>query len=241
MATTLTRARAPKSPETDGLRLEPARRRRRPLLAIGSLVLVAASVAGFTSAYQRAGHQVSVLAIAQPVSQGAVLSSSDLTVVRISVSSGLSVVPSSAAANVIGRRVSLPLAPGTLLATTELSAGSSPPPGQAIVGVALKPGQFPAEGVAPGDVVDIVMTGSPDSSDTAAPVTYGGQASSGPVSGPGTILAPDSLVTDVNEPSQSSGSETLIVSLLIPRAFAPIVANASAASQAAVVIVAPGK
>jgi hypothetical protein len=241
MATTLTRARAPKPPENDGLRLEPARRRRRPLLAIGSMVLVAASVAGFTSAYQRAGHQVSVLAVAQPVSQGAVLSSSDLSVVRISVSSQLSVVPTSAAANVIGRRVSLALAPGTLLSTTELSAGSSPPPGQAIVGVALKPGQFPAGGVAPGDVVDIVMTGSPDSPDTATPITYGGQASSGPVSGPGTILAPDSLVTDVSEPSQSSGSETLIVSLLIPRAFAPIVANASAAGQAAVVIVAPGK
>jgi hypothetical protein len=238
VATTLTRIRPGSPGGGNDLRLEPTGKRRRPLLAIGSIVLVAASVAAFTSAYLRAGHKESVLEVTAPVSQGQILSADDLAPATLSVSSGVSVVPATAASSVIGRRVSVPLVPGTLLADADLDADAIPPPGNAVVGIALKAGQMPAAGVSPGDAVDIVLTGSPGSPDTASvPAVSAGPPVSGPVSGPGTVLAPGVLVTDVATPSASSGSDTFVVSVIVARALAPIVASASAAGQAALVVV----
>ncbi|MGH9918190.1 MAG: SAF domain-containing protein, partial [Nitrososphaerales archaeon] len=179
----------------------------------------------------------SVLEITQPIAQGQVISANDLDIAKISLSANVSVVPASEAGSVIGRRVSIPLVAGALLAPKDLTTNGSPPPGNAIVGVAVKTGQLPAAGVDPGEAVDIVMTGSPGSPDTATG-TGGtpGQALSTP-NGPGTILALDVLVTDVAYASAASGSDTVVVSLLVPRALAPAVASASAAGQAALVLV----
>jgi SAF domain len=236
---TLTRTPPLKFPQRNQLRLEPIRRRRRPLLAIGSLVVIAMSITVFGSIYARAGHHASVLAVAQPIAQGQTLSTSDLKVVKISVDSGLSVLPASVADTVVGRRVTEDLSPGTLLAPQDVLSSSAPPNGQAIVGVELKSGQLPASGIYPGESVDVVMTGSPGSPDTASSAVPIGQSVTGAQEGPGTILAPDVRVTDVATPSANSGSDALVVSLLVPRSISPSVASASAAGQAALVVVAP--
>jgi SAF domain len=238
---TLTRTRPVKAPDTTQLRLEPQGIKRRPLLAVASAVLVAVSVATFASLYLRAGHQQSVLAVAQPVQQGQVLTGSDLKVVRISLGSGISSVSATAADRVVGRPVTVALEPGALLTPSDLARGLPVPPGDAIVGVALKSGQLPASGVVPGEDVDVVMTGPQDSPYTASGTTSTpGTPVYGAVSGPGTILAPDVLVSDVAVPSASSGSDTVVVSLVVPRALAPIIASASVAGQAALVVIASG-
>lgn len=241
MADTLTRFRPFETPNGKDIRLEPAKRRRRPLLAIASVALIAVCISAFTSAYLHAGRQVSVLAVADPVAQGQTISASDLKVVKLSLSAGIQAVSASSAGSVIGRQAATSLIAGSLLAPGELVGAVTPPPGKAIVGVALKPGQLPAAGVSPGQTVDVVMTGPPDAQDTTTnSSTSVGQAVEGPVSGPGTILAPDVLVTAVAPPVTSSGNDTFVVSLMVPRAFAPIVASASAAGQAALAIVASG-
>ncbi len=241
MVATLSRTRPFETANGKDLRLEPSKRRRRPLLAIASLALVAVCVAAFTSAYIHAGRQTSVLAVAEPVSQGQTISPSDLKIVKISMSSGISVIPVNAAANVVGRQAATSLVPDSLLAPGDLVGTGAPPPGKAIVGVALKPGQLPAAGVSPGQEVDVVMTGPPEAQDTATNAsTSVGQSATGPVNGPGTILAPNVLVTAVAEPSGSAGNNTIVISLMVPRSFAPIIASASAAGQAAIAIINSG-
>jgi Flp pilus assembly protein CpaB len=200
------------------------------LLALSSALLVALCVAVFASVYLRAGHQVSVIAVARSVPEGQTLTGNDLTIVRMSIAPGVLAIPATAVDSVMGRRVAVPVESGTLLTPGDLAHGSYVPPGDAVVGVALKQGQLPATGVAPGQYVDVVMTGSPGSPFTASPT--GG--------GPGTILAPGVLVSAVTQPSASSGSDIEVVSLVMSRALAPIIASASAANQAALVVIASG-
>jgi hypothetical protein len=112
--------------------------------------------------------------------------------------------------------------------------------GKDVVGVATKAGQLPAGGVAVGDTVDVILTGSP------ATLTGGaddGTVDTGSSAAPGQleiggVLAPNATVTGVAGPTDSS-PDTIVISVLIPSAMAPLVASASAAGQAALVLVGP--
>jgi hypothetical protein len=199
--------------------------------------------------YLKAGSQVSVLAVDRNVPQGQVLTAGDLTVVHISTSSGVSTVPVAEAPEVVGRRAAEPLEPDTLLTPSELVTSFSPPAGESIVGVALKEGQLPASGVAPGETVDVILTGTPgdpdsapaspdatgDLQDAGAAATTGAQPT-----GAGTILVSDATVLEAAAAPASSGSDAIDVSLLTASTLAPLVASASAADQVALVVVAPG-
>ena len=240
MTSTLTRTRPPRSADGHELRLAPRSSRRRPLFAVSSAMLVAVSVAVFTSLYLRAGHEVSVLAVSEHVEQGQALTGSDLSVERISLSPGVSAIPAASVGSIVGRRAAVTLEPGSLLVPGDLSRSSSVPAGYAVVGVALKSGQLPAAGVTAGETVDIVMTGTPGSPYSGSATGASSQQGSTPASGPGTILAPAALVSDVAFPSSSSGSDAVVVSVVVPRALAPIIASASAAGEAALVVVASG-
>jgi hypothetical protein len=66
-------------------------------------------------------------------------------------------------------------------------------------------------------------------------VTPGEEASSAAI-----VLVPDATVLEATTPSLSSGSDVVDVSLLTPVTMAPLVANASAAGQVALIVVAPG-
>jgi len=238
LTSTLTRIR-PERSDGKELRLKPAGRQRRPLLAAGSLVLIAASIAVFAGAYVRAGHQESVLVTANSVAQGQLLSPADLTTTRISLSSNVDAIPASEANAVVNRRVSVPLVAGTLLAPGDLTSNDSPPAGSAVVGVAIKSGQMPAEGIVPGDWVDVIMTGPPGSPDVSmSTASSDSQTGSEEGVGPGAVLGSNILVTAVSAAPASSGPDSVVASLLVPRLLAPAMANASAAGQAALVIVA---
>jgi hypothetical protein len=225
MARERTRTGPSRVPTT--LRLAPARSRRKPRLVAASLVLLTACTALFVSAYMRAGRQVEVLAVAKAVPQGAAVVPADLRVVRISVSNGLDPVPVSAASSVIGRPASVPLVPGTLLTRSEISSAPGLSPDEAIVGVALKPGQLPAGGVSPGEQVDVVLTGPPGATETSSP--------SSPLSA--TVLASGVLVTAVGTTPSSTNSDLVVVSLLAPRDEAGVIAAGSAAGQVALIVV----
>ena len=245
VSTTLTRPVVEPGGHSTGLRLDPMGHRRRPALAVGSLALVIACVAVFVSVYLKAGHQVEVLAVERTVPQGQVLVSSDLTVVRLSMAAGVDTVPASEASAVVGRRAAERLDAGTLITTNDVVTNYAPPAGESIVGVAAKEGQLPASGVAPGETVDVILTGSPgvqDSSGISDPntaqgndsstVTPGEEASSAAI-----VLVPDATVLEATTPSLSSGSDVVDVSLLTPVTMAPLVANASAAGQVALIVV----
>ena len=84
-----------------------------------------------------------------------------LRVVRIAFSTGMAPIAADKASLVVGRTAAVSLLRGTLLSTTELTSRRGPVHGQAVVGVATDAGQLPAGGVAVGDTVDVILTGSP--------------------------------------------------------------------------------
>ena len=210
------------------LRLQPPRRVRRPKLAVASVLLVALCGAVFTSLYLRAGHEVPVLAVVRPLARGQRIAAGDLTVVRVAAPSGLRLVPQADESAMAGQRAAVALEPGSLLTPLDVTSASPLAPGMAMVGVSLKPGQLPGQGVAPGARVEVI--------DTSA--AGAGGTTSGSSAAP-TVLTGAVRVVGVQQPPAGSGSDAVVVSLDVPAVLAPAVVAASAAGQAALVVVAP--
>jgi hypothetical protein len=236
----MTRVRPDQRPTQDALRFLGSRHRRRPTLAVASLALVTLCVAIFTNIYVHAGNRVAVLAVAHDVPQGHAVTSHDLLVVSISLSGGLAPIPARYLGRVVGRKAAVSLVSGTLLTLNELTGVNDPAPGHAVVGVATKAGQLPAGGVAIGDTVDVLLTGS------SATLSAGGSGALTSTSGGGSsqqleiggVLAPRATVIGVANP-RSSSSDPIVVSVLVPSNLAPLVASASAAGQVALALVGP--
>jgi hypothetical protein len=231
---TTTLIRSKREENGAGLRLDPIRR-RRPLLALGSVALLVISISIFVGLYAKAGGQHPVLAIARPVPEGAIVQSADLMMVRVSVNSSVVTVPASSANIVVGLRAAEPLQPHTLLVMNDLVTTFSPPVGESIVGVSLKEGQLPASGVAPGETVDIVATGFPDQSPSDTDGSSYDQEYS-----PGAVLAPSAVVLDESPATAASGGANTDVSLLTTSTLAPLVASAAASGEVALVVTSPG-
>jgi hypothetical protein len=143
----------------NGSRLHGGRRRRVPHLVLG-LLLVAVSTTAFAVISMTAGQRQAVLALAQPVLVGHVLSPPDLREVSIAVDPGVATVSVSEAPRVVGRMMATSLPAGSLLTPGVLGDGSVPSPGRAVAALALKPGQFPPE-LAPGARVSVVSLPGP--------------------------------------------------------------------------------
>jgi len=190
-----------------------------------------------------------VLAVSRAVPQGHVLKADDLTIVRISRSTAVATVAAGEASVVVGHLAAQLLEPDTLLTTNELVTSYSPPAGASIVGVAVKEGQLPASGVAPGETVEVILTGLPgEQLSSSLSVGSIGVPQSGGTTGTtpgvasataGTVLVPDATVLEAGPSAISSGSGAVDVSLLLPSTLGPVVASASAANQVALIIVAP--
>ena len=222
----------------------------------GSIALVCASVAGFVSLYSSAGDTATAVVVVRPVAQGQLLSGADLGEARVVVAGGVSYIPLSQVGEVSGRRAASTLLPGTLLTVGDLSQGHSVALGDAVVGVALKDGSYPASGsgVAAGDTVEVVQTAAPGTS-VAVPVVGGSTSTStstatvagGGVSVTGTtgadlgVLAPRAVVVAVGAPSSTSSSGvSLLVSLEVPAAQAAQLVAAAAAGQVGLVLLPAG-
>ena len=212
--------------------------RRRPTFLVASALLVVVCGASFAAAYGRAGHQTSVLAVSTMVPQGAVIVPSDLASVHISLTPSIRTIPASDASSVIGRTATVGLVAGSILVDSDFASTSSPPSGDAFVGIALKPGQLPASGLSPGQRVDIVLTGVPGSpdADTGEPPGEANTASDSP----GVVLAAAALVQDVELPSSATGSDSVAVTVAVNADVAPFVANAAVSGQLALVVVGSG-
>jgi hypothetical protein len=210
----------------DRLRVASAARRRSVPWALAGLLLVVVCALAFAVASSRLGQRQAVLAVAHAVPAGHLIDQGDLVVVRVSADPRLRPITASAQAQVVGRPAAVPLSPGTLLTEAALGPPSIPRPGEAVVGLALKPGQFPP-GLAAGARVLAAET-SPEA-DPAATGVAGGS--------PRTYRA---IVVEVATPAADAGAETgeAVVSLQLNTAVAPRVAAAGAAGRVVLVLVA---
>lgn len=125
-------------------RLRSSGRRSVPHLALGVLLVLGCAI-GFVVVSTRLTDQVPVLALARPVTVGQALTPADLREVMVAADPEVAIIPSFQAGSVVGSTAAATLPAGTLLHPGVLGQGLQPGSGEAMMGLALAPGQFPPE------------------------------------------------------------------------------------------------
>jgi hypothetical protein len=120
------------------------------LVAIGALVAVVV--------FSRAAAREPVLALAAPVERGRVVAADDLMVVYLASDDPIASLGSDELPRVAGLTAAVDLEAGTILTSADFVSGNELATGEAVVGVALAPGEYPTLRLAPGDQVDVVAT-----------------------------------------------------------------------------------
>lgn len=190
----------------------PVRRRSWPLVAAGVLAMAIGALA-FGLARSSIDHRVAVLTVVTSVTAGQQLSPSDLGVVEVSASPGLSTIPASEEPSVVGRTVATNVVAGSLLVPADLGSPVAVKTGDAVVAVDVHQAAVPSS-LEPGSSLLVV--------DTAA-----GAGSGGRVIGQATVLS-------VSGPD---GSGDMSLSLVAAVGLAPAIAAASAGGNVTVVVV----
>lgn len=195
------------------------RRRRAPYLVIGALLVVICA-AGVVVAMMQVGHRVAMLALARPVTVGHVLTEEDLRQVPLPDDTGVGLIPASQQASAVGQPVAYALPAGTLLSRADFGSPQVPPPGQAVVAVAVKPGQFPPV-LAAGTTVSVIAVPG-NNTGLSQPFAPGGSWTA--------------VVTDVSTPAND---QSTVVALVLPTANARQVA-AIPSGQLSLMALSPG-
>jgi hypothetical protein len=224
------RAVAP-PPSTNGSRKRPTAtgagslgttKRSVPMALVGVAAVVLGALLAL-ALYTSVDRRQAVLAVRRPVAAGQVIAPEDLRQVRVSTADGITPVPVSRSATVVGKSAAVALVPGTLITSDHVGAPSSLQAGQAIVGVALKAGQAPAA-LPPGTRVQVVTTvKGGGGTDQARPVVLTSSA----------VVAPAAAANGAQ--AKPTTSAITVVSLIVPANEAPAVAAAAADGQVSLV------
>lgn len=140
------------------LRNPAAPTRRRPALIGLGVALVAATALTAGWLVQTASATTSVVAVAEDVTAGSILTADDLKTVNINLDSGLDTIPARQLSALVGQHAVVSMLTGQTLTSSAVAPDLVPPEGKALVGVTLSPGQAPAHDFAAGDRVLIVDT-----------------------------------------------------------------------------------
>jgi hypothetical protein len=197
----------------------PTRQRRPGLVALAVVLIVGLAAVGMYL-YQQAGSKIPVLVVAREVPAGHVVARADLS--TVSVAGPVTAVAAGHIDSVVGEIAAVDLLPNMLLQRSMLTRSSPIAGGQVKVGVAVKPGQAPAEGLSAGDRVEVLQVPVKDA-------TGGGSAPQ--------VLTDAAVVFSAEPDPSTTGS--VVLSLLLPRSVAPLVSAASAGGQIALVQVPP--
>jgi len=191
-------------------------RRSRTRIALG-LVVIVVCVLATASLFSSANNRAQVLTVGRAVPVGHIIESADLGIARVSVGSDVPTTPAAERDRIVGHVAAVTLVAGSLLVADDVSAAVGVPDGMAVVGAALKTGQYPVA-LAPGDNVHLVETASPSALANTAPVDRG-----------------SATVLDVAQ--AQNGQDALSVSLLVPIGTSSRVASDGAAGRLSVVVV----
>lgn len=142
-------------------------RRMRPGLLGLAVLLIALGGLGSAFAVASVRATDSYLAVARAVPAGTELTADDLLTVEVAGGQGLSPIPASKRAEVLGMRAAVALTPGTLLTMAQLTDKPMLGPGQQQISLGLKPSEVPARELHPGDRVLLVSTPARDATGTA--------------------------------------------------------------------------
>lgn len=203
----------------------PARERKPALAALAVLLILGGALA---SAYlvMASGHRVSVIRISQQVAPGQQVPEAALQEIQISATSQLDYVPWTDRVRVGQTFADVTLVQGSLLTYGMISTTNGAGVGTVKIGLALKPGQLPAEGLQPGDRVALYAVASA----TGATGTQSG-----------AVLSRAATVVEVAQPGAGSlQSGQTLVSVAVPADEAPQVTEAASQGAVAVAVLPPG-
>lgn len=221
MPTTSPRLTAPSPPPSTngfGPKMTVLRRHRNvPGAVLGALIVVVCAFAVGAWATS-VGHRSQVLVISKDVPAGETVTAGDLTTAGVAADHSVVAIPAGDASQVIGRVAAERLVAGTLLVRAELAIGPQVPAGSSVVGLALKPGMFPAA-LEPGDRTAVVII--------PAAATNGVGGSSG------TVLVQSATVSQLGT---SPDGQSTLVSVVVPAADAASVAAAGAQGSVSLVL-----
>lgn len=199
-------------------RLPAPPRQRRPALAALAVLLIVGGATVAAILAMRADERVPVLVIQQSVQAGEQIEEGDLGTTQVASENTL-LIPSSQLDRVVGQYASVRLAPGQLLDTSMLGGSGMLTDGLVAIGAALAPGYYPASGLVPGDVVDLITVRDDGTGEVIAErvrVSSANGAGSGgdPVSGGGITATFIVSAEDRATVAASAASNTLAVALL---------------------------
>ena len=139
-------------------RLESSRRRVQVPQLLVAVLLVALSALAALVLFSRVAARDPVLALANDLERGQVITAEDLRVVYLGTDDPISVVPSDGLSSLVGLMAVADLEGGTIVTPAHFVAGAVLADGEGVVGLALSPGEYPTLRLAPGDLVDVIST-----------------------------------------------------------------------------------
>lgn len=211
----------------DALRLEPpAGQLRRPRLswiAFGLVIVLASGLAG-AIALARVANRQPVLALAQTLERGEMLSDRHLRIVHVAVDEDITLTSADRRGEVVGLVAGSTLPAGTLINREQFTDGPPIPSGWRVVGLALEPGEYPTSTLRSGDRVEVIETPDP-------------ARGSGDTSSVAAVLSREAEVFAVERLSETT--PTLMVSIVAPDPAAARIAAAAAQDRVRLVLMAP--
>lgn len=199
----------------------PTRQRRPAQVALGVVLILGLGVLGGV-AYTSAGSKEPVVTVIREIPKGHVVSAADLSTVDLA--GGVVAVAGDHLDSVLGQTATVDLLPGTLLQRSMVTAGPSLPAGMAQIGVEVTGGQIPADGLAPGDTVEVLALPAKGASATATAAAAT------------TLESKATVFSTRPDPSSTAGT---LVTLTVPADAAAGIAAASGDNLVALVKVAP--
>ena len=205
-------------------RAAPARERLALALAALAVLLILGGALGAGFLVLQSGKRVAAIEITQQIGVGQQIPLSAMQEVQIASGTDLSYVPWNQASQVARFSAATAIPPRTLLTNAMVGQASNASAGKAVLGLALKDGQLPAQ-LQVGDQIDIY------------------QVSDGPESCPGSsgsALAVNAIVLDISSPPSASSSAVADVRVAVNPASAGAVACNSANGIVGIAIVPAG-
>jgi len=195
----------------------PTRQKHSGYVAL-AVVLIVGLAALSAYLYTQAGKKVPVVVVVHDIAAGHPIGRSDLS--TVDVAGAVTAIGGANMNSVVGQTAAVPLLANTLLQRSMVSSAPALGAGQARVGIRVKPGQIPADGLNPGDMVEILQLPAKDP-------TAGASA-------PAVLVAGAPVFSSAADSSQTGGS---LLTVVVPTSRAAGIAAASNAGLIALVAV----
>lgn len=230
------RSAAPVQPAV-GERLPAPPRERKPALAALAVLLILIGALGATVLVLRAGERVEVVKVTAEIPAGESVSDDNVTSVMVADDASINYVKWSQVDGLKKLKATNTIPKGAVAVGEMFSSKSGLPAGKSAVGVSLKEGQYPADGLKSGDSVDVYQVGDNASGGSSSDKETGGSAGTGAGDSPIVSAARVSSVADKSDATVSTGA--LGVTLLVDSADAAAVTRAASAGAVSLVQVSP--